>query len=98
MLDSLITAIVRPLRAEYSHLELGPPRIRFGDVEYSRDDFNVRAVRFSSFLTRLFRYRFRTHVGYKSKGPIGPLFVQISRARSLASSICIPTAVPVSMS
>jgi hypothetical protein len=42
MLDSLITAIVRPQRAEYSPLELGPPRIRYGDLEYHRDDFTVR--------------------------------------------------------
>lgn len=41
MLDSLVTAIVRPARAEYSTLELGPPRLRYGDHEYQRNDFLV---------------------------------------------------------
>jgi hypothetical protein len=41
MLDGLVTAIVRPLRAQYSYLELGPPRLRYGDVEYQRNDFIV---------------------------------------------------------
>lgn len=41
MIDGLITAIVRPIRAKYTSLELGPSRIRYGDIEYLRHDFQV---------------------------------------------------------
>lgn len=41
MIDGLITAIVRPIRAKYTSIELGPTRIRYGDIEYFREDFNV---------------------------------------------------------
>lgn len=45
MIDGIVTAIVRPPRAKYSTLDLGPTRIRHRGIEYKRDDFNLTNVR-----------------------------------------------------
>lgn len=45
MIDHVVSAIVRPPRATYSILDLGPARIRFNNEEYWRKDFIVENTR-----------------------------------------------------
>ncbi len=51
MIDSIVTAIVRPPRARYTLEDLGTPKIRHKGVEYQREDFNVCLSLFLSSLT-----------------------------------------------
>lgn len=48
MIDSIVSAIVRPPRARYSIQDIGPINIRHKGVEYHREDFIVSL--FLSFL------------------------------------------------
>mmetsp|Transcript_6084 Transcript_6084/g.9185 ORF Transcript_6084/g.9185 Transcript_6084/m.9185 type:complete len:753 (-) Transcript_6084:323-2581(-) len=45
MIDGIVSAIVRPPRAKYTSLDLGPTRIRHRGVEYKREDFTVTNYR-----------------------------------------------------
>lgn len=49
MIDSIVTAIVRPPRSRYSIQDLGANNIRHKGVEYHREDFIVISS-FPSFL------------------------------------------------
>jgi hypothetical protein len=41
MIDSIVTAIVRPPRARYTSQDLGAYKFRHKGIEYHRNDFSV---------------------------------------------------------